>query len=128
MGATLIEFRKPNGTVKALNEGRGMEPEQGGNIRLFPALLHPPPQLEAQLGAWLARWGGGRWAEPKLWAQVFSPKFLDPLIGALGWCIPNPTHRRAARGLLGWEALRLPGPPGSPGRASRLLGSVMVAS
>lgn len=54
-------------------------------------------------------------AEPKLWAQVFFPKFLDPLIGAP--CAPKPAHQRAARALprlLSREALWLPGTSSIP--------------
>lgn len=84
---------------------------------LFPL---PPPASPAQslvskMGQGKAGCAATARAEPKLQAQVFFPKFLDPLTGALR--ASNPAHRRAAPALprlLGRVALRLPGASSNP--------------
>lgn len=91
----------------------GME---AGTIGLFPHSAGIPGwSLVSKMGPGKAGCAAMARAEPKLWAQVFPPTFLDLLIGAS--CAPSPAHRRAARALpslLGWEALLLPGTSGVP--------------
>lgn len=96
-----------------------VEAEQGGSVGLFLLCLFPLPPPASPARSLVSKMGQGKagcaataQAEPKLQAQVFFPKFLDPLTGALR--ASNPAHWRAAPALPRRVALRLPGTSSIP--------------